>query len=251
MKKIHVILLLVSIVIVAMQGCRQTTNKQNWDGSLCVPVNKDSLFLVEDSAENLISIQMPNDPRISDAQRELIHEFLLTKINEDFGEKFSLVESTNDLSDKSRPYTNCYIGAQSRIECYSETVVSVVVEGLYNKRNAAHPIDFLWALNYNPETLEIVNFTERYQLDAKLYREFSEIAQSDIMASCEGKWPAGWGDFAEVICSEDRFLKGLSPKGSFNYYFTENGVVVSVPSSYVIKNHIEVFLPYNVLTAVD
>lgn len=252
MKRIFAIILTILLTTVAMQGCVQPiSTKKGGDDSSGELVNKEGLFLIEDSADNLISIQMPGDSRISNAQRELIHEFIHSKIVDGFGEDFALMESENDILDKSKPYTNCYIEAQSRIECYSETVVSVVVEGLYNKKSAAHPIDFLWGINYNPKTLEIVSFTQLFQVDAELYRVFSETARSDIIASCDGKWPTGWGDFSEAICSENRFLSGLSPKGDFEYYFSEYGVVVSVPAFRVIRGHIEVLLPYNILTAVD
>ena len=251
MKRISTVVLFFLLAILTMQGCNQTANiDKNGDNSSGEFTTHESLFLIEDSADNLISIQVPVDQRVSDAQQELFYEYILNQIKNNFDESFVLSESENEITDKSRLYTHCYIVAQSRVEYYSETVVSIVVEGLYNKRGTAHPIHFLWTLNYNPETLETVSFSQQYKVDADLYRVFSQTAQSDIIALCDGKWPAGWGDFEEAICSEDRFLEGLSANGNFYYYFTENGVVVSIPVAYVMGNYMEVFLPYNTLTAV-
>ncbi len=246
MRKMYAAIIFLLSVIVALQGCNQTTADFS-SGKL----NSESmLFLIEDSTDNLVSIQMPSDSGLSDDQKDLVQGFILREIMNNYGENFALVESANDIADKDRAYTNCYINAQSRIEYNTKTIVSVVVEGLYNKRSAAHPIHFLWALNYDPETMEIISLPQRYQINAELYRAFSQAAVSDIIASCDGKWPAGWGDFAEEICSQERFLEGLSVYGDFHYYFTDDGVVISLPVPYVMGNYIEVFLPYSCLTTV-
>ncbi len=208
----------------------------------------DSLFLIEDTPENLASIQIPREVWIPDIQQELLRTFLLSQIEKNFDADFTLEKSASDVADKGRDYTGCYLEARPRVAYRSEQLISIVFEGMYNKKGAAHPIHFLWALNYDPQTLEALSFSQQYQVDGALYSAFSEAAEKEIRADCGGKWPEGWGSFAEEICSEERFLEGLSQEGDFHHYFTADGVVISFPVPYALGDHMEALLPYDCLT---
>ncbi len=213
------------------------------------PANDDSLFLITDTPENLASIQLPSKSEVMDNALDLMRTFILSQIETNFDAEFALKQSVRDVANNGRDYTGCYLRAQSRVAYRSENLVSVVFTGRYNQRGAAHPIHFLWALNYDPQTLETVNFAQQYQVNATLYGAFSEAAEKEILEECSGKWPEGWGSFAEELCSEERFLKGLSEGGDFQHYFTTEGVVISYPVSFALGSHKEALLPYSSLTA--
>lgn len=135
-----------------------------------------------------------------------------------------------------------------RITCQREDLLSIVFEGLYNDRTAAHPIHLFFALNIEPKSGETVAFSDRYAIDDALYETFAACAERDITENAGGTWPEGWGTFSDTICDKDSFLNGMRTSLDFSVFFAEEGVGISYPVPYALGDHMEVILPYDALT---
>ena len=158
------------------------------------------------------------------------------------GESMNLVASSEDVKDKDQIYDKYSILMESQITYESDNHISMVFNGLLNRRNSAHPIHWLFSINYNPQTLQIIPFSEKFTIDKQLYAVFADSAEKAIKEELEGVLPPGWESFREMIPSEQIFLEGMMVETEYSYYLHENGVVVSYPVPFAFGNHKEVII---------
>lgn len=208
--------------------------------------DQNSLFLVENTDQNIISLQIPEVDKMTDEEITFLQEFITEKVFEVSGENFRLDCKRQDISHTEMVYTGYYIDIDSQVTRRTDNCISVVFKGLYNKKTTAHPRHLLYAVNYNPNTLEIYNFDNTYVLTEQLYEIFSDLAKANILKKCGGIWPEEWGTFEEEICTKESFLQGMKEGTEFYYYYTETGVVISFPVSYMLGDYQEVEIPYGV-----
>ena len=199
-------------------------------------------YLIEDTEKNLISIKMPEEPQYN----SVIEEYIVAEIRDTWGETFDLTHSKTDVADKQRDYSEIYLELNATTTFESEEVVSVVVQGLFNKKGTAYPTHWFFAINFNPQTLEKVKFSDFYVVNQTLYEKFSEKVTANIAEQNGGVWPEMLGEFEMAVCSEDSFLSGLE-SGSVCYYFTENGVGFCCPVRHVLGDYQKAELSYDVL----
>lgn len=95
------------------------------------------------------------------------------------------------------------------------------------------------SLNFNPKTMNIVDFTSRHTIDDELYNKFAQQGEKQFLEECGGKWPEGLSNFSEDLCSKEDFYDGLK-NDSINWYYTENGIGFSYLVPYALGNHKEV-----------
>lgn len=212
--------------------------------------NAETVYLIENSEENTICVAYPNlQLPESNAANNTIKDFVQKKISEIcLMADFNLTESTVKLSETTANYQNTYLNIDYRITYCTEDLISIVFEGLYNYKKAAHPIHLLFSLNMDPASGKQIAFTDRYVVDENLYEVFAAQAEMDITEGAGGTWPKGWGAFSEMICSKSDFLTGLVSEVDFHVFYTTEGVEISYPVPYAMGNHLEVALPYSVMT---
>lgn len=136
---------------------------------------------------------------------------------------------------------------ESTITFASNDLISIVFDGLYNYKTAAHPIHWLFTLNFNPQTLETITLSEKYIIDEALYNIFAEVAETNITNECDGVWPENWGTFSETICSKNHFIEGMIKEVDFYYYYAETGIVISYPVVHAMGDQKEGEISYDSL----
>ena len=205
------------------------------------------VYLIENTSQNMISLQIPKLDAMTQEECDFLEKFITNKVFERSGEIFQLKRQDKDISSTKRDYTGYYIDVDSQVTYRTDDCVSVVFQGLYNKKSAAHPTHLLYAVNYHPDTLEVVSFDETYLLTDELYDTFARLAVANILEGTGGVWPSSWGPFDGIICTKESFFTGMKAGKEFDYYYTATGVVISYPVTFVMGDHLEVEIPYESL----
>ncbi len=214
-------------------------------------VETEAAYLFENSEENAICAAYPKlcSPE-SDAANDTIYNFVQEKIAAIcILTDYNLTASSEKPSETAEDYQNTYLNVEYRITYCTDDLVSIVFEGLYNYKKAAHPIHLLFTLNIDPQSGKEIAFADRYAIDDALYEAFAAQAEKDITEGAGGTWPEGWGTFSDAICSKAAFLNGLSSGDDFHVFYTAEGVGISYPVPYAMGDHLEVMLPYSALNA--
>ena len=247
MHKVLCILLVFSLLFV---GCSKNKNlpiNQNTYIENSNLPNSEYMFLIADTNKILISIPIPLAEGFGEVQINFIKNYIENKIFNIFEENFNLKLSKTDVLDKNRDYSDCYIVMDSEISYISDDKISIVFDGLFNRKSTAHPINWFFSINFNPITLEIIPFSKNFPIDKNMYNIFAAEAEKGILQQCNGEWPDGWGVFSEELCSESKFLDGMQTEEEFHYYYTENGIGISYPVPYSLGNHMEILIPYSII----
>lgn len=170
-------------------------------------------------------------------------DFLLLKLYEISGENFKLINSERAIKNNNQNYTDYYITIESKTSYASDDIISIVFRGFLNKKSAAHPMHLFFALNFDPRTMSVVDFSSRHIIDDALYNEFVKQGEKEILDKTGGIWPEGWDSFSEMLCSKETFFDGLNGKNSeIEWYYTENGIGFSYSVPFALGNHREVEL---------
>lgn len=205
-------------------------------------------FLIGRDGGNRISVQMPPSNEINEDQSLLVEDYIRKTLRETTGMVLYLIRSETGITDTERDYTGYCILLEARVICRTKDLVSIAFEGTLDQKDAAHPVSLFLILNYNPETLTQVHFYDLYVVDEALYRAFAEKAENVLLQELGGQWPDGWRGFAEEICSEEQFMKGLQSESDYAWFLTETGVVISYPVPHVLGDQRQVELPYSALS---
>lgn len=200
-----------------------------------------SVYLVENSDENIISIKLPTNYEFDEVQNEFIADFVSSKFFKITGENFKLTKSNTAITDDTQNYSGYYINMESKMSYISDNIISIVFTGLYNKMSAAHPNHLLFALNFDPKTMNVVKFSSIHTIDDSIYNEFVKQGEKEILEETGGIWPEGWDSFSKTLCSKETFFDGLNGKNSeIEWYYTENGIGFSYSVPFALGNHREV-----------
>lgn len=246
------------IVICLLAGCSNSIT--NTDQNAIESAGKNTsyansvYYLVCENAENVISFPVPHRNGISAEEMTFIQNYLQNELLTRTGDKITLTLSSEDVKDKDPVHTESVqysILMESRVAYDSATHVSIVWTGLLNKKGTAHPTHCLLALNYNPQTLQIIPFSRKYIVDKQLYSTFSNLAAKMLEEECNGILPSGWDSFYEPICSEKEFIDGLNTEDGFYYYLQDTGVVISYPVPFAMGDHKEVVIAQGTVPCVD
>lgn len=255
MKRILAITFTLILVLAVLTGCMSPQNssgleeKQNPPGTESTsdktPDTDTVRYLIQENTENVISFPIPTTKSMSAEEITFIQNFVQNKLLAMTGEKIELTPSSENVKNKEQAYSLYSILMETRITYESDTHISIVFNGLLNRKNSAHPTHWLFSLNYSPQTLQIIPFSEKYTANNQLYVTFADLAEKAIKEACAGVLPAGWESFKEPIPSEKAFLDGMLAETEFCYYLQENGVVISYPVPFALGDHKEVTIPYS------
>lgn len=250
------IIILFVCVILFFAGCSRVDKETSSHGAPVSPFfneeqktsterkNENTRFLIENTAQNSISIALPVSESLTGSHNLLMETFVCEKIEDICDKEFTLTKAQTGLSEAERLCTDYYIDLSGSISYQSADTISVVFEGILNLKGTAHPTHLFFTLNFNPKTTEIISFLDRYVLDDELYGDFATQAQANILEQTDGQWPAGWGTFSETLCSKERFLEEVA-SGEICFYYTEDRIGFSYEVPFALGNHMEVELPYS------
>lgn len=242
MKKIFVIIAIFALLLV-MNGCNNTksetsSNISSSDSLMNESVELDEpFFLIEESDKNIISVQVPVlRTENTDKVNQVIYDYIEDKIADICLSEYNVIESNSDVSDKNAEYSECYIDVKYRVSLNTENLVSIVFDGIYNYRSAAHPTNLFFTLNINPKTAETVGFTDTYVLDDAVYELFTESALEYISKLTEDIT-------VDPICTKDEFIDGIKNQNEFYCYYTDKSVGISCPVPHALGDHLQVEIP--------
>lgn len=151
--------------------------------------------------------------------------------------------SWDDLPEHCFPF-------KYRLTLSTEDTLSIVFDGFYNRKTAAHPTNLLLTLNIDPRTAERIALADRYVIDDALYETFAAYAEADLTQKMGG-WPENWQPFSEMFCRKERFLNGLDNVEALDplrVFFTEEGLGITYSTGHAFGDHLEIVLPYHELT---
>ena len=245
-------LVLVCVVAVALflTACSpEDTNTQS-DLEQVTSTETKYLYLVEDSKDNYIVVKLPTNYDLDSKTNKLIADFITTKINEFSGEEFKLIGASALPEQKNLQDSEYYIEIETEVTYNTSDTVSIVFSGLFNKKGAAHPTNLFYALNFDPNTMQEIDFANRYTVDGELYTSFAQSGKEKITQLLGGTWPDAWKSFSEEFCSEQEFFEGikLNTQGDAVYwYYSKTGIVFSFSVAHALGDHIEAEVSFDKL----
>lgn len=228
------------VLLISLCGCAADDRQEG--------IEFQTSYLFEKSEANDICVAYPMV--VSDKNGEVstaIYQFVHQEINRLCIDGCRLTTAEEKPVEASTEYNCCFLELDYQVALCTNTMISLVFEGLYNHRNTAHPIHVFFTVNLDPSNGQKIQFTDGYVVDDVLYDTFSQYAEKDIIEKAGGTWPENWGTFSEDICDKECFLDGLATERDFHVYYTKEGVGISYPVPYVMGDHMEVLLPYSEL----
>ena len=151
MKKVIVLTLCLAILLV-MAGCGTPENAkpetEQTDPTENQKTSQTSWFLTQLTEDCAASVKLPAFIMEDEYLKQLVIDYVNTYLADSFEGIFSLTLSNTDLPTEpaDRLY---YLDLSCRVTYEHEDFVSIVFEGLYNMKTAAHPINLLFSLNVN------------------------------------------------------------------------------------------------------
>ena len=198
----------------------------------------DTRYLVESSAENQISIEIPIFED-GGAINQTILEYPMQWLYEVTGQTFDYGVSEYGLTGNDEYAV--YLGiVKHRITCVSDDLISIVFEGYLNQKTAAHPVGVFFTLNINRKTGERIRLKDIYTVDEACYDIFLKYAREQVPQELSQLISV------EELFSKDFFLSGMDTAGYWAY-FTDTGVGISCPVPHVAGDHMEIEIPYSAL----
>ncbi len=199
-------------------------------------------YLTESTSKNAISIKVPCFGTDNEALDRLMYEHVVGYLQNQSGIRFDLERSDTDPNvNIDGAYSDYSIQMDGRITYESEELISMVFEGMLNRRNSAHPTHLFFSLNVDKTTGKQTFVKDRYVLNDALYDAFLNYAAEALGTEVSDKV-----EISE-LCPKDSFLTGLQNESLYYVYFTVDAVGISCPVPHVIGDHFEVEIPYAVL----
>lgn len=245
MKRFHAITLLL-VLSFLLVGCADLA-----ESSLSNKTQEDTgkyFYLTEESAENLISIQVPivttanvqavNACIKEQVYKELQHWLLLEKCN--LKESATPIARISERIDPSE-YSAQYLHISSRLSFESEELISLVFTGMQNVKSAAHPNEIFFSINVDVQSAERVSIADIYSLDDSLYTFFLQYVNSERISRDEL--------ISLNVFEKNIFWEGLAqePEKGVYSYLTPTHVGISYPVTYALGNHIEAEIPKGIV----
>ncbi|MBE6763021.1 MAG: hypothetical protein E7553_01495 [Ruminococcaceae bacterium] len=238
MKKIGWVLLLIA-VIVSQVSCAATGIHTGEDPA----VPDKTAYMTYVSEQHRVSVQIPLFE--SEAIDRQIQSYITERLrfHYDFEETMTLSATDIEAGD----YSDCFVNIDCEITCNTEERISVLFEGMFNRKTAAHPLNCLFTLNIDPATGNRLMFGNVYAVNDGLYDCFRTYAEKALAVKADEQWMNGT-EFS-VLCPRERFLQGLEDEIEYQTYFTQTGVGFSYPVAHALGDYQTVEIPYEELDA--
>lgn len=235
-KKIGWVLLLIA-VIVSQVSCAATGIHTGEDPA----VPDKTAYMTYVSEQHRVSVQIPRFE--SEAIDRQIQSYITERLRFHYDFEEAMILSATDI--EAGDYSDCFVNIDCEITCKTEERISVLFEGVFNRKTAAHPLNCLFTLNIDPATGERLMFENVYAVNDGLYDCFRTYAEKALTVKADEQWMNGT-EFS-VLCPRERFLQGLEDEKEYQTYFTQTGVGFSYPVAHALGDYQTVEIPYEEL----
>lgn len=241
MKQFRMIILLF-ILSMQLVGCANQTTPLS-DNKIQADERK-YLYLTEEAAENLISVQIPvvttaNAQAVNACVKEQVYKELQHWL---LPQECNLKESATpiaNIQERIEPseYSAQYLYISGSLCFESEEIVSLVFTGTHNAKSAAHPNAVFFSVNVDVQSAEQIGIADVCTVDDSVYAAFLLHVNSERMSRDEL--------ISLNVFERSVFLEGLAqePEKGFYSYFTPTHIGISYPVTYALGDHIEAEIP--------
>jgi len=252
------LLVLCLMLLVSMVGCRNSAQgKQNeeakpteeptlaTDPTTEEPSSRAKWYLTQLTDDCAASVELPDFIMEDEALKQLVIDYIDSQLA-DYVADFELTLSNEDVTAKFGDYLY-QLDLDCRISYISDEIASVIFEGMYNGKTAAHPTFCFYSLNIDRRTNEQLKLYNLIPTNDALYAAFVQYAYQSMKEKADPTWLAGV-DFYDVVCSDGDFtgcFYDLSDAACA--YFTETGIGISYSVSHPLGDHQETEIPYSVV----
>lgn len=211
------------------------------------------LTQTQEDAKNVVAVSFAEVELHSEEEKEYCRKEISTWFKEMTDVEIPLAFSERSQKPDLNHYEQYLVDLSGKAVYRSEQMVSVIFQGMVNLKSAAHPMHVFFSINYDPNTLKTISFSDLHEVTNELYLAFSSEGEKAIREENGGAWPQGLGSFSEVFCSKDSFVKGLASDCPAHervyYYYTEHETIgFSFSTEHALGGHREVTLPRSRLT---
>ncbi len=198
-------------------------------------------YMTAVSPQYQISVQIP---RFESEKINVLYQTCATEYLKDvFEVHIDLSLDTEDVDiDIKHDYSAYYIDIDCEIVCKADDMISVIFEGIANRKGSAHPTYCFFSLNVDSATEEPILFGDVYTVNDTLYDKFREYAYEALVRKADEQWLNDL-DFSK-LCPKERFLSGLQEENGYYAFFTQTGVGIAYPVAHSIGDYQKVEIPY-------
>jgi len=246
----------VFILTLFLLGCsvvKSPIDTQTKEKSITLQADSTTLYLTQAQGDikNSVAICFEGVELRAKNERNYFEKEIVSWLKEMTGEEFSLDFFECIQKPDLDRYERYFVDLTGKTVYRSEEIVSVIFHGTIYLKSAAHPMLVFFSLNYDPNTLETIRFSEIHSATQELYYVFASEGEKMIREENGGTWPQAFGSFSEVFCSKEEFLKGLATDCPVDqriyFYYTEDKIGFSFSTVFALGGHKEVCLPRSLL----
>lgn len=258
MKKIIILTLCLAMLLV-MVGCgnaRQNNEEVQTepteeltlatDPTTEEPTSQAKWYLTQLTDDCAASVELPDFIMEDDALKQFVCDYIEEKHENCNMRDFSLSVSNDDVIAQPQDY-DFYLDIDCRLSYFSDDIASIIFEGMYNGKTAAHPVFCFYTLNIDRRTNEQLKLYNLIPTNDALYAAFVQCAYQSMKEKADPAWLAGV-NFYDVVCSDRDFTGFFYDRSDAACaYFTETGIGISYPVSHPLGDHQETEIPYSVV----
>lgn len=252
------LLVLCLVLLVSMVGCGNSAQgnydeepKPTEEPTLATdptteaPTSQANWYLTQLTDDCAASVELPDFIMEDDALKQLVFDYIDSKL-ENYVADFELTLSNEDVTAKFGDYLY-QLDLDCRISYISDEIASVIFEGMYNGKTAAHPTHMFFTLNIDLRTNEQLKLYDLIPINDAMYAAFVQCAYQSMAEKADPAWLAGV-NFYDIVCSKEDFTGCFYDlSNAACAYFTETGIGISYAVSHPLGDHQETEIPYSVV----
>ena len=245
------------VLSILLSGCLEYQGKTNAPRENELSDNIVSYCAKEKSKENRIYYNYPQfNETVSNADKlnQTIEEFVINALqrSDEAAFKGDMKDSPEDWEWNDNEYTLLAMDISYRITRSDLDYFSVVFEGDYNHKYAAHPMNYFDSLIIDVQRGEAVNLSLLYNIDKNfitLFRNaFKEQIRSVVAERMEGvPYEVSTCVEEQLTSYDDSKLQEVLQQSVFRSFLTDKGLGISVPFGHAMGDHYEILINYDKL----
>lgn len=235
-----------SAVSVQIESATVETTPAETEPTETLPVETEpletKLYLTHLSDECVASVELPSFVAEDEAVRNLIQDYVQSYFAGYF-EDITLSVSSEPVSvtDGDHLYN---FSVNCKATYMSDEFVSLVFEGVYYMRTAAHPVNLFFTLNIDRTTNERVLLKDVWLLNDDFYDTYLPYAEKALDARLGAEYQEEKDRLLEMYFSKDAVFRGLQTENECCAYYTETGMAISYPVNHALGDYLQAEIPY-------
>jgi len=259
LKKSCCIITLCVILILSFSflGCGNDSLLTNYD------VTFSSYCAKEINERNIIMFEYPLFETQSNSY-EKINELIITTIEQSLSDVLNadfqgnIKDFPENLEWDNSDYSQYVLDVNYTVTRNDSKYLSIVFEGFFNYKNAAHPINYFNSLIIDIENENIINLSDLFIVDINFITIVRQTFKEQIRNGLAERNDVSVDDISEVVedgmsyLSDEELLETLKKSNignnyGFNSYLTETQLGISIPLSHAVGDHFEILVSYDKL----